>query len=48
MRFQDVRLKGLGTGLLGAGLLGLVLGTCGTVKAQDARDDAKPQQEEPK
>jgi hypothetical protein len=34
--------------LLGAGLLGLVLGTCGTVKAQDARDDAKPQQEEPK
>jgi hypothetical protein len=48
MRFQDVRLKGLGTGLLGAGLLGLVLGTSGTVKAQDARDDAKPQQEEPK
>jgi hypothetical protein len=49
MRFQDVRIKGLGTGLLGAGLLGLVLGTCGTVKAQDARDDAKPpQQEEPK
>ncbi|MGA9507008.1 MAG: hypothetical protein WBV55_00020 [Candidatus Sulfotelmatobacter sp.] len=48
MRFQDVRLKGLSTGLLGAGLLGLVLGTCGTVKAQDARDDAKPQQEEPK
>ena len=48
MRFQDVRLKGLGTGLLGAGLLGLVLGTCGTVKAQDARDEAKPQQEEPK
>jgi hypothetical protein len=48
MRFQDVRLKGLGTGLLGAGLLGLVLATCGTVKAQDARDEAKPQQEEPK
>ena len=48
MRFQDVRLKGLGTGLLSAGLLGLVLGTCGTVKAQDARDEAKPQQEEPK
>jgi hypothetical protein len=48
MRFQDVRLKGLGTGLLGAGLLGLLLGTCGTVKAQDARDEAKPQQEEPK
>lgn len=48
MRFQDVRLKFLGTGLLGAGLLGLVLGTCGTVKAQDARDEAKPQQEEPK
>jgi hypothetical protein len=48
MRFQDVRLKGLGTGLLGAGLLGLVLGTCGTVKAQDTREEAKPQQEEPK
>jgi hypothetical protein len=49
MRFQDVRLKGLGTGLLGAGLLGLVLGTCGTAKAQDAREDAKPaQQEQPK
>jgi hypothetical protein len=48
MRFQDVRLKGLGTGLLGAGLLGLVLGTCGTVKAQDAREDAKPAQEQPK
>lgn len=48
MRFQDVRLKGLGAGLLSAGLLGLVLGTCGTVKAQDARDEAKPQQEEPK
>ena len=36
MRFQDVRLKGLGAGLLSAGLLGLVLGTCGTVKAQGA------------
>jgi hypothetical protein len=48
MRFQDVRLKGLGTGLLGAGLLGLVLGTCGTVKAQDTKEEAKPQQEEPK
>jgi hypothetical protein len=48
MRFQDVRLKGLGAGLLSAGLLGLVLGTCGTVKAQDAREDAKPAQEQPK
>ena len=25
-----------------------MLGTCGTVKAQDRRDEAKPQQEEPK
>ena len=30
-------------------MLGLLLGTCGMVKAQDARDEAKPpQQEEPK
>jgi len=42
MRFQDVRLKGLGTGIVGCRIVGLVLGTCGTVKAQDARDDAKP------
>ena len=49
MRFHDVRLKSLGTGLLGAGLLGVMLATCGTLKAQDTRDDAKPpQQEEPK
>jgi hypothetical protein len=49
MRLQDVRLKSLGTGLLGAGLLGLLLGTSGMAKAQDARDEAKPpQQEEPK
>jgi cell division protein FtsN len=49
MRFQDVKLKNLGTGLMGAGLLGLMLATCGTVVAQEGRDDAKPpQQEEPK
>jgi len=49
MRFQDVRFKGLGTGLLGAGLLGLLLGTCGVMRAQDGHDEAKPQQqEEPK
>ena len=49
MRFQDVRFKGLGTGLLGAGLLGLLLGTCGVLTAQDGHDEAKPQQqEEPK
>ena len=49
MRFQDVRFKGLGTGLLGTGLLGLLLGTCGVMTAQDGHDEAKPQQqEEPK
>jgi cell division protein FtsN len=49
MRFQDVRFKGLGTGFLGAGLLGLLLGTCGVMTAQDGHDEAKPQQqEEPK
>lgn len=49
MRFQDVRFKGLGTGLLGAVLLGLLLGTCGVMTAQDGHDEAKPQQqEEPK
>jgi cell division protein FtsN len=49
MRFQGVRFKDLGTGLLGAGLLGLLLGTCGVMTAQDGHDEAKPQQqEEPK
>jgi len=44
-----MRFKGLGTGLLGAGLLGLLLGTCGVMTAQDGHDEAKPQQqEEPK
>ena len=34
---------------MGAGLLGLLLGTPGMVKAQEGRDEAKPpQQEEPK
>ena len=49
MRFQDVRFKGLGSGFLGAGLLGLLLGTCGVMTAQEGHDEAKPQQqEEPK
>jgi len=49
MRLQDVRFKGLSTGFLGAGLLGLLLGTCGVMTAQEGRDEAKPQQqEEPK
>jgi len=49
MRFQDVRFKALGTGFLSAGLLGLLLGTCGVMTAQEGRDEAKPQQqEEPK
>jgi cell division protein FtsN len=49
MRFQDVRFKGLGSGFLGAGLLGLLLGTCGVMPAQEGHDEAKPQQqEEPK
>jgi DNA mismatch repair ATPase MutL len=46
MRFQDVRSKGLGTGFLGAGLLGLLLGSCGVMTAQEWRDEAKPQQQE--
>ena len=48
MRFQDLTVKGLGTGWLGAGVLGLVLGTCGIVMAQEPKEDSKPQQEEPK
>jgi hypothetical protein len=48
MRLQDVSMKGLGAGLLGAGLLGLLLGSPVNVKAQDTRDDAKPPQEQPK
>jgi hypothetical protein len=47
MKLQDVRLKSLSAGLMGAGLLGVMLGTCGMVKAQEpARDDAR--QEQPK
>ncbi|MGA7401420.1 MAG: hypothetical protein WCC99_00345 [Candidatus Sulfotelmatobacter sp.] len=49
MRLQDVRIKSLSAGLMGTGLLGLLLSVGGTAKAQDARDDARPpQQEEPK
>ncbi|MGA9393015.1 MAG: hypothetical protein WBV69_21475 [Candidatus Sulfotelmatobacter sp.] len=47
MRLQDVRFKSFSAGLMGAGLLGVMLGTCGMVKAQEpARDDAR--QEQPK
>jgi pyruvate/2-oxoglutarate dehydrogenase complex dihydrolipoamide acyltransferase (E2) component len=46
MRLQDVRFKSLSVGFMGAGLLGLVLTTGTTLRAQD---DAKPaQQEQPK
>ncbi len=49
MRLQDVRFKSLSAGLMGTGLLGMLLVTGGTARAQDARDDARPpQQEEPK
>jgi hypothetical protein len=49
MRLQDVSIKSLGAGLLGAGVLVVLLGTCGVVKAQDGQDEAKPpKQEEPK
>jgi len=45
MRLQDVRFKSLSAGLMSAGLLGLMLSTSATLKAQD---DAKPQQEQAK
>jgi hypothetical protein len=50
MKLQDVRFKSLSAGLVGAGLLGMVLMTGSTLRAQDARqDDAKPApQEQPK
>jgi hypothetical protein len=49
MRRQDARWKGLSAGLMGTGLLGLLFCVGGTARAQDARDDARPpQQEEPK
>ncbi len=47
MRLQDVRFKSLSTGL-GAGLLGVVLGTCAMGMAQEQpRDDARPQEARP-
>jgi hypothetical protein len=46
MRFEDLRFKSLGMGWLGAGLLGLVLGTSVMAKAQD--EPKPPQQEESK
>jgi hypothetical protein len=49
MRFHDLKVKGLGTGLLGAGLLGFMLGAGGmAVAQQDTHEEGKPQQEEPK
>jgi len=49
MRLQDVRFKSLSAVLMGTGLLGLLLSVGATARAQDARDDARPpQQEEPK
>ena len=47
MRLQDVRFKDFSVGLMSAGVLGVMLGTCGMVKAQEpARDDTR--QEQPK
>jgi len=46
MRLQDVRFKGWSAGLLGTGLLGTLLIAGGTAKAQDARDEARPPQQE--
>jgi hypothetical protein len=49
MRLQGVKFESWSAGLMGVALLGLMLGTSGTVKAQEGRDEAKPpQQEEPK
>ncbi len=46
MRLQDVRFKSLSAGLMGTGLLGMLLMTGGTARAQDARDEARPPQQE--
>jgi hypothetical protein len=46
MRFEDLKLRSLGMGWLGVGLLGLALGTSVMAKAQD--EPKPPQQEEPK
>jgi hypothetical protein len=49
MRLQDVKIKGLGAGVLSAAVLGLLLSASGSARAQEGRDDAKPpQQAEPK
>lgn len=46
MRLQDVRFKSFSAGLMGAGLLGVMLGTSGVVKAQEpAREDARQEQQ---
>ncbi len=48
MKLQDVRIKGLRAGLLGAGLLGVMSGTSGMMMAQEpARDEARPQDARP-
>ena len=47
MRLQDVRFKSL-SARLGAGLLGVVLGTCAMGMAQDQpKDEARPQEARP-
>jgi hypothetical protein len=44
-----MKLRNWSAGLMGAGLLGMLLGTSGMARAQEGRDEAKPpQQEEPK
>ena len=48
MKINDLRSKHFGVGLLTAGILAVLLISGATAKAQDNRDEAKPQQEEPK
>jgi hypothetical protein len=49
MRLQEVSIKNLGAGFLGAGLLAMLLAAPGMAAAQDEKEVAKPpQQEEPK
>lgn len=48
MRLQELSFKSWSAGLMSAGLLGMLLGTCGMVRAQEGRDEAKPPQQEEK
>jgi hypothetical protein len=48
MRLQDVSIKTLGTGFLGAGMLALLLAAPTVTAAQDDREAKPAQQEEPK